>query len=123
MVKIRPEDFLNKLNTVSSENHTNIATSGWWKYSPTTSPPFEWCSYTPPASPLFEFVRFENNKRRNIFTTSFYDRVTQAALCGADISGNVKLYIPQDKLDDYHTEEIDEFLSELRVYKEEGGIA
>ena len=110
-IKILPDGFFAKLNMASSSQHSNLATSGWWTRSPTS------------PTNASEFVRFENNKRRNILTTPFYERVTQASLCGADISGNVKLYIPQDKLDDYHTEELDEFLSEFRVYKKEGDTA
>ena len=117
MVKVRPDELCTKMNMASSEQHTNIITSGWWKRSPTN----DWFRYT--SSNPFEFVRFENSKHRNIFNTPSYERHVQAALRGVDISGNVKLYIPQDKFGDYHTEELDEFLSEFRVYKKEGDTA
>lgn len=66
-----------------------------------------------PPKPI-RFIRFDNTKHRNIFGS--FSR-------GVDISDKVKLHVPSNKSDDYHTEEIDEFLSEFRVYKEEGGTA
>lgn len=111
--------YITKRNMASSEQDTNFATSGWWTrspdiyakyispYNPTTSN-----GRTPPTP--VRFIRFDNTKHRNIFGSS---------LRGVDISDKVKLDVPSNKSDDYHTEEIDEFLSGFRVYKEEGGIA
>ena len=126
--------YITKRNMASSEQNTNFATSGWWTRSPDTYAkyisPYDTTASngrTPPT-PL-RFIRFEDTKHRNIFGSS---------LRGVDISDKVKLKaqgtssqrfirknydVSSNKSDDYHTEEIDEFLSEFRVYKEEGGIA
>ena len=114
------EVLMAKRNIASSEQDTNfVITSGWWTRSPDTCAkyisPYDTTASNGRTSPTpLRFIRFDNTKHRNIFGSS---------LRGVDISDKVKLDVPSNKSDDYHTEEIDEFLSEFRVYKEEGGIA